>query len=355
MTCGATIAYAETMESVADDMSEAPPSVMCAVPRFYEKIYSRVMAAVLQGSPVKQKLFRWAIKTGQKYISEELAGRASFATRQKRAMADKLVFHKLKARTGGRIRFFVSGGAPLSPEINRFFHTVGLPILEGYGLTETSPVIAFNTFEDLKFGTVGKPLPDVDVKIADDGEIIVRGDNVMMAYYKKPAETAAAIVDGWFHTGDIGYLDGDGFLTITDRKKDVIVTAGGKNIAPQAIENCLKGSKYVEEAIVIGNKRKFISALIVPSFESLRLYALEKNIPYDTDADLANHPEIRGLFDAEIDLLCASFASFERIKKYVLLDHPLTIETGELTPSLKVKRRIIEQKFKGQIAALYEE
>ncbi len=355
MTCGATIAYAENMETVADNMSEVPPSVMAAVPRFYEKMHARVMEAVLQGPPIKQKLFRWAIKTGQKYVSEKQAGRVSFATRQKNAIADKLVFHKLKARTGGRIRFFVSGGAPLSPAIIQFFHAAGLPILEGYGLTETSPVISFNTFEDFKFGTVGKPLPDVDVKIADDGEIITRGDNVMQAYYKKPTETAEAIVDGWFHTGDIGHLDEDGFLTITDRKKDVIVTAGGKNVAPQAIENCLKGSKYIEEAIVIGNKRKFVSALIIPSLEPLHRYAVEKSIEHVTDAELVDHPDIRELFDNEIEQQCASFASFERIKRYVLLDRPLTIETGELTPSLKVKRRIIEQKFEDQINALYVE
>jgi long-chain acyl-CoA synthetase len=355
MTAGATIAYAETMETVADNMLEAPPTILCGVPRFYEKIYGRVMAAVLLGSPLKQKLFRWGIKTGQQYVSEKLAGDVSFATRQKYAIADKLVCHKLQAKTGGRIRFLVSGGAPLSPEINRFFHAAGLPILEGYGLTETSPVIAFNTFEDLKFGTVGKPLPDVDVKIADDGEILTRGDHVMLAYYKKPAETAEAIVDGWFHTGDIGYLDEDGFLAITDRKKDVIVTAGGKNVAPQAIENRLKGSEYIEEAIVIGNKRKFVSAVIVPSFETLRLYALENNIQHDNDAELVDHAEIRRLFDDEIEKMCASFASYEQVKKYVLLDSPLTIETGELTPSLKVKRRIIEQKFNDQINALYEE
>jgi long-chain acyl-CoA synthetase len=295
------------------------------------------------------------MKTGQKYLDESLEGKVSFMTRRKRGLANALVFRKLKARTGGRIRFFVSGGAPLNPEINRFFHAAGIPVLEGYGLTETSPVIACNTFEDLKFGTVGKPLPNVDVKIAEDGEILVRGDLVMQGYYKKPEETNLAIVDGWFHTGDIGHLDKDGFLSITDRKKDVIVTAGGKNVAPQAIENCLKNSKYIEEAIVIGNARKFVSAVIVPNFENLRVFADEKRISCDSDTGLVENPQVLRLFEEEIERLCESFASFERIKRFALLESPLSIESGELTPSLKVKRRIVEKKFKDRIEALYAE
>jgi long-chain acyl-CoA synthetase len=355
LTAGATIAYAENMETVADDLREVSPTVMCAVPRFYEKIYGRVMDAIEQGSGTKRSLFKWAIKTGQQYVDESLAGNVGFLTKRKRNLADALVFRKLKARTGGRIRFFVSGGAPLNPNINRFFHSAGIPVLEGYGLTETSPVIAANTFEDLRFGTVGKPLPDVEVKIADDGEILVRGDLVMQGYYKKPEETNEAIVDGWFHTGDIGHLDDDGFLTITDRKKDVIVTAGGKNVAPQAIENCLKNSKYIEEAIVIGHARRFVSAVIVPDFVNLRQFAAGKQIPETSDGELVNHPLVQDLFTEEVEQLCESFATFERIKRFALLDSPLTIESGELTPSLKVKRRIVEQKFKDRIEALYSE
>jgi long-chain acyl-CoA synthetase len=355
MTAGATIAYAETMETVAENMGEVSPTIMLAVPRFYEKIYGRVMDAVEQGSGTKRSLFHWAIKTGHKYVDEKLEGRIGFMTKSKRGLADALVFRKLKARTGGRIRFFVSGGAPLNPEINRFFHAAGIPVLEGYGLTETSPVIAANTFEDLRFGTVGKPIPNVDVKIAEDGEILVRGDLVMQGYYKKPEQTNEAIVDGWFHTGDIGNLDEDGFLSITDRKKDVIVTAGGKNVAPQALENSLKNSKYIDEAIVIGNARKFISAVIVPNFDTLRVFAEGRNLPYDSSKALVGHPQVEELYTEEIERLCEPFASFERIKKFTLLDSPLTIETGELTPSLKVKRRIFEKKFKDQIDALYTE
>jgi long-chain acyl-CoA synthetase len=355
MSVGASIAYAETMETVAANLAEVSPTLMIAVPRFYEKMHARVMEAVEQGSPLKKKLFRWAIDTGQRYVSEKLDGRLSFATKRKRALADTLVFRKLKARTGGRIRFFVSGGAPLSPEINRFFNAAGLMILEGYGLTENSPTVSANTPEDMRFGTIGKPLPGIEVKIAEDGEILTRSDSIMQGYYKKPAETAEVIVDGWLHTGDIGYLDDDGFLTITDRKKDVIVTAGGKNVPPQAIERRMKQSRYVEEAIVIGNKRKFISAVLVPGFENLRLYAIEQGIQHNTDEELIDHPDIRALFDNEVERLCERFATFEQIKKYVLLDRPLTIETGELTPSLKVKRRIVEKKYADLIDAMYRE
>jgi long-chain acyl-CoA synthetase len=355
LSAGVTIAFAESLDTVAENLQEVSPTVVCSVPRFYEKTYARVLESVERGSGMKRSLFNWAIKTGHRYVSEKMSGGAGFLTKRRQGLADALVFHKLKARTGGRIRFFVSGGAPLDPDINRFFHAAGIPILEGYGLTETAPVIAVNTFEDLKFGTVGKPLPNVEVEIAEDGEILVRGDNVMLGYYKKPEETNEAIVDGWFHTGDVGHLDGDGFLVITDRKKDVIVTAGGKNIAPQAIENRLKSSKFIDEAIVIGNKRRFLSALIVPNFDNLEQYALSKHVPHSTHEELTGHPKVQELFSGEIDKLGEQFANYERVKKFLLLDRPLSIETGELTPSLKVKRRILENKYKDQIDSLYVE
>jgi long-chain acyl-CoA synthetase len=353
LTAGVSIAYAETMETVADNMLEISPTIMCAVPRFYEKIYGRVMTAVEQGSGMKKSLFKWAMKTGEKYVAETLAGNVGFMTSRKRGLADTLVFRKLKARTGGSIRFFVSGGAPLNPEINRFFHSAGIPILEGYGLTETSPMISANTFDFLRFGTVGKPLPGVEVKIAEDGEILVRGDLVMQGYYKKPDETNEAIVDGWFHTGDIGNLDEDGYLSITDRKKDIIVTAGGKNVAPQPMENCIKNSRFIDEAIVIGNGRKFVSALIIPNFDNLRQFAVGRRIPHISDEELVGHPQVVELYTDEIARSCEAFAGFEQIKKFTLLETPLSIESGELTPSLKVKRRIIERKYKDQIDSLY--
>ena len=355
LTAGVSIAYAETMESVADNMLELSPTIMIAVPRFYEKIHGRVMTAVEQGSGIKKGLFKWAMKTGDKYVAESIAGKVGFMTSRKRGLADALVFRKLKARTGGSIRFFVSGGAPLNPEINKFFHAAGLTLLEGYGLTETSPMISANTFEHLRFGTVGKPLPGVEVKIAPDGEILVRGDLIMQGYYKKPDETNEAIVDGWFYTGDIGHLDEDGFLSITDRKKDIIVTAGGKNVAPQPMENCLKNSRFIDEVIVIGNGRKFVSALIVPNFENLRQFAIGRQIAYTSDDELVAHAQVFELYADEITRLCEPFAGFEQIKKFTILATPLTIESGELTPSLKVKRRIIEGKYKDRIDSLYTE
>jgi long-chain acyl-CoA synthetase len=353
LTAGVTIAYAETVDTVAENMIEVSPTVMIAVPRFYEKIYARVLNTVEHSSAVTQGLFRWAVKTGRKYVAEKTSGGASARTRSKRALADALVFRKLKARTGGRIRFFVSGGAPIAREIIEFFHAAGVPILEGYGLTETSPVLSVNTFDDFKLGTVGKPLAHVEIRIAEDGEILARGDNVMQGYYRKPRETSEAIVDGWFHTGDIGHLDEHGFLVITDRKKDVIVTAGGKNVAPQAIENQLKNSKYIDEVVLIGNRRKFISAVIVPNFENLLKSTVSQGLPTQNPGELLRQPQVRELFAAEVDRLCEPFAPFERVKQFVLLDRPLSIASGELTPSLKVKRRIVEQKLMAQIDALY--
>jgi long-chain acyl-CoA synthetase len=356
MSAGVTIAFCESMETVMEDMAEISPTVMCNVPRFFEKMYDNITKTVEQSSGMKRSLFNWAVKTGEKFVSEKLEGRrVGFLTRRKQGLAEALVFRKLKARTGGRLRFFVSGGAPLSPEINRFFHSAGIPMLEGYGLTETAPVIAVNTFEDLRFGSVGKPLPNVEVKIAPDGEILTRSDCVMQGYYKKPEETKDVIVDGWFHTGDVGYLDDDGFLFITDRKKDVIVTAGGKNIAPQAIENRLKQSIYIDEALLIGNKRKFVTAVVLPNFENLRQYAIGHHVPHATNEELVQHSRVHELYTEEIERLCEPFAKFERVKKFLLLHGPVTIETGELTPSLKLKRRIIEKKYKDEIDALYKE
>ena len=356
LAAGATIAYAESMETLTENLVEISPTIVCAVPRFYEKMYGRVLEAVEKGSGMKRSLFQWAVKTGNKYVAEQRSDRGvGIFTKRKHGLADALVFRKLKARTGGRLRFFVSGAAPLDPEINQFFHAAGIPILEGYGLTETSPVITVNTFEDLKIGSVGKPIPNVEVKIAPDGEILTRSEAVMQGYYKKPDETNEVIVDGWFHTGDVGYLDEERFLFITDRKKDVIVTAGGTNVAPQAIEIRLKQSKFIDEVIVIGNKRKFISAVIVPNFENLREFAVGKHIAHTTNGELVDHPQVAELYSGEIDRLCEPFASFERVKKHVLLDRPLTIESDELTPSLKVKRRILENNYKNQIDALYAE
>ena len=301
VTAGTTIAYAEAFATVVDNMEETSPTVVCGVPRFYEKVYAGIYEKIESGSKMKQNVFKWALNAGRRYVGEHLDGRVRFSTRRKLGLANKLVFKKLRDRTGGRIRFFISGGAPLASEINLFFHSAGLPLLEGYGLTETSPVVAVNTFEKFKFGTVGKPLPGVDVEIAEDGEILTRGESVMLGYYKKPEETREAIVDGWFHTGDVGYLDDDGYLVITDRKKDVLVTAGGKNVTPQAVENRLKMSKFIAEASLIGDGRKFVSALIVPEYTRLEKFARSRQITFATRAELIASPQVKELYEAEID------------------------------------------------------
>jgi long-chain acyl-CoA synthetase len=350
---GVTIAYAESVDTVPQNLLEVSPTVMVSVPRLYEKMYGRILDAVTAGSAIKKGLFFWAIGVGKKYVHEKLEGRLKGSTKMQYGIANRLVFKKLKARTGGRLRFFVSGGAPLSREIAEFFYAAGLPVMEGYGLTETSPVIAVNTFEHFKFGSVGRAIPGVDVQIADDGEILAKGPNIMLGYYKKPDLTNAVLDGEWFHTGDIGYLDDDGFLTITDRKKDIIVTAGGKNIAPQPIENLLKTNKYIAQVVVIGNNRKFIAAIIVANMENIQAFAKAAGIAFENDADLVANPRVVQKVHDEIEEMSEHLASFERIKKFVLVDKDFTIADNELTPTLKVKRATVEKKFEKQIDALY--
>jgi len=353
---GCTIGYAESVETVADNLLEIRPTIMISVPRLFDKIYAKVIDSVLTGSALKKKIFYWALKVGKKYGERKLANAPLSGFLQfKRNLAHKLVFSKILEKTGGRVKFFVSGGAPLSKDVAEFFYALGLVILEGYGLTETSPVIAVNTFENMRFGTVGKPIPGVEVKIAEDGEILAKGPNVMKGYYKKEAETKEVFEGGWFHTGDIGYLDKDGFLVITDRKKDLIVTAGGKNVAPQPIENMIKTNPYVSSVLVLGNNRRFISAIVVPDFEKLEPYARLKNIPYESLADLVKKQEIVDFLLAEIDRSTPNLASYEKVKRIILLDKDFEIEADEMTPTLKVKRNIVEQKYKNVIDSLYRE
>jgi long-chain acyl-CoA synthetase len=353
---GCSMAYAESIETVADNLIEVRPTIMVSVPRLFEKIYAKVIDTILAGSGLKKKIFFWAIKTGRQYREKSFLQQPISGSLRRRAnLAHKLVFSKILEKTGGRVRFFVSGGAPLSKDIAEFFFALGLVVLEGYGLTESSPVIAVNTFNNLKFGTVGKPIPGVDVKIAPDGEILARGPNIMKGYYKKEEETRETLAGGWLHTGDIGHLDEEGFLTITDRKKDLIITSGGKNIAPQPIENLLKQNPYILNAVVIGGKRKFISALIVPNFEKLEAYAKLKNIPYKSQKDLVQKEAIQEFFLEEVDRSTPHLAPYEKIKKVALLDRDFDIEKGEITPTLKVKRSIIEEKYKGMLDSLYKE
>lgn len=353
---GCSIAYAESIETVAENLLEVKPHIMVSVPRVFEKIYAKVMDNVLEGSALKRRIFFWSVKIGKKYAQkkldeEEISKWLSF----RRNIADKLVFTKIISRTGGRVRFFVSGGAPLSKDIAEFFYGMGLVVLEGYGLTESSPVISVNTLEEIKFGSVGRPIPGVTVKIAEDGEILAKGPNIMKGYYKKEEETKETLRQGWLHTGDIGYLDQENFLYITDRKKDIIVTAGGKNIAPQMIENQLKTNPFISNVVVIGDKKRFVSALIVPNFEKLKQYAEASGIEYESVKDLVENEKVVNFMMSEIDRYSANFASYERIKKIILLDRDFEIEKGELTPSLKVKRNIVEEKYKDKIDKIYQD
>ncbi len=353
---GCSIAYAESIETVAENLLEVRPHIMVSVPRVFEKIYSKVMDNVLQSSVLKRKIFFWAVKVGREYGQKKLQNQPVSGWLQfRKNIAHKLVFSKIIERTGGRVRFFVSGGAPLSKDIAEFFYAMGLVVLEGYGLTETSPVIAVNVLDHIRFGTVGRAIPGVEVKIAEDGEILTRGPHVMKGYYKMEAETEEAFKGGWFHTEDIGYLDEDEFLVITDRKKDIIVTAGGKNVAPQPIENILKTNPYISNAMVIGDKKKFVSALIVPDFDKLVDYAQYNKIPYENLSELVKDERVINFLHSEVDRSTPGLSSYEKVKKIALLDRDFEIEKGEITPTLKVKRNIVEKKYADLIESMYRE
>jgi long-chain acyl-CoA synthetase len=353
---GTSIAYAESMDTVAFNMTEVSPSLVLSVPRLYEKIYARVLDNALSGSGIKKQIFFWARGVGEKWADVKLAGREpnGLLAMQYR-VAHKLVFSKLQARTGGKLRYFVSGGAPLAAEINKFFYAAGMVILEGYGLTETSPLISVNSPTKFRIGTVGPAAPGSEILIADDGEILTKGPNVMKGYYKKPEATAEVIdKDGWFHTGDIGTIE-DGFLRITDRKKDIIVTAGGKNIAPQPIENAVKTNKYVSQAVMIGDKRKFPVMLVVPNWDNLEKWAQRNNIIWPDRRQLLGMPTIQKKMEKEVLGQLHGLAHFETPKKIGLLEHDFTIERGELTPKLSVKRKVVDKAYKSVIDAMYAE
>jgi long-chain acyl-CoA synthetase len=351
---GSSIVYAESLDTVPVNLIEARPTVVFSVPRLYEKMYARVLQNALAGGFIKKKIFFWARGVAEKWADEKLAGREPRGMlARKYAIAQKLVFSKLKERTGGRLRFFVSGGAPLAPEINKFFFAAGLIILEGYGLTETSPVIGVNTPEDFRIGTIGKPVAGVEVMIAPDGEILTRGPSVMKGYYNNPTATAEAIdAEGWFHTGDIGEIR-DGYIAITDRKKDIIVTAGGKNIAPQPVENLVKTNKFVSQAVMIGDKRRFPSMLIVPNFEQLEGWAKKKGIIWTDRAQLIRIPAVQEKMEHEVFGQCEGLAHYETPRKIALLEHDFSLEKGELTPTQKVKRRVVDRNYKEVIDAMY--
>ncbi len=354
---GVTISFAESVDTVAQNLLDVHPTIVAGVPRLYEKVYARVLENALSGSALKRRIFLWAKRVGEAWTAHRLAGvPVPLTLRLRHALADRLVFAKLRARTGGRVKFFVSGSAPLAAEVARFFFSAGLPVIEGYGLTETSPVLTLTPLDRPRLGAVGKPIPGVQIKIASDGEILAKGPNIMRGYYNKPDETREAIdADGWFHTGDIGELDADGYLKITDRKKDLLKTAGGKYIAPQPIENTVRLNKFVASAVVLGDMRKFPIILIVPNFENLERWAKERGLAYASHADLIRLADVKAKMEREVMGGLRDLAKFEMPKKVVLLERDFTIESGELTPSLKVKRRQVEKNYREMIDRVYAE
>ena len=356
ISSGATIAYAESVETVSDNLGEVKPTLMTSVPRLFEKIYGKVIESANAGSPIKKKIFWWAVNTGDKYVAAKFKGKISGGLNFKYKLATKLVFSKLHQRVGGNLRFFVSGGAPLPKEIAEFFYKAGILILEGYGLTETSPVITVNTEEKFKFGSVGSAVPGVEVKIAEDGEVLTRGPHVMKGYYKNPEATAETIdKDGWLYTGDIGVLDEAGMLYITDRKKNIIVTSGGKNVTPATIENLLITSPFIEQTMVIGDKRNYLTALIVPSFPALKKCAAENGISYSDVKELLTNEKVYQAVEADVQKLTKDLARFEQVKKFTLMPREFSIVDDELTPTLKVKRKVVAEKYADIINQMYVE
>jgi long-chain acyl-CoA synthetase len=352
---GVIINYAESFDTVAANLGEVKPTVVLSVPRLYEKVYARVLENALSGSAIKRTIFFWAKRAGEQWATLSLAGLPiPGALKVKKTLADRLVFSKLRARTGGRIRFFVSGAAPLSADIAKFFYSAGLPIIEGYGLTESSPVLTLNPLDRIKLGTVGRAIPGVELKIAQDGEILASGPNIMKGYFKQPEATREVLDEaGWLRTGDIGELDSDGYLKITDRKKELLKTAGGKYIAPQPIELLVKRNKFVANAMLYGDRRKFPIVLIVPNFDNLERWAQERGLTYGTRAELLQLPDVLAKVEREVMSMLRDLAKFETPKKVVLLENDFTIESGELTPTLKVKRRVVEKRYKDLIDAAY--
>ena len=350
---GCQIAYPRSVETLIADIKTVRPTVVASVPRIYEKIYNGVMEA----RGLKKVLIGWAVRVADRVADLRLAGRRPGGLLALQyGLADRLVFSKVKNAVGGRIRFFVSGGGPLSPTLNRFFYSIGLTILEGYGLTESSPVTNLNTLENLRIGTVGKPVPGTQIRIAADGEIFVRGPQVMKGYYNRPDATAECLsADGWLATGDIGVLDADGFLTITDRKKDLIKTSGGKYVAPQPIENRLKTHPLVEQVVMIGDRRRYCILLVVPAFRAVEEWARSQGIAWSSREELVSNPKVVEYVESEVLGTLGDLASFERPKKIVLLSHDLTVENGFLTPSLKVKRRVVQERLDAVIDRLYAE
>ena len=355
LSSGAQIAFAESIEKVASNLIEVKPTVMIAVPRLFERIYSKIRRGIDTSPEKKQKIFNWAISIGTQYQQANKTERGvTIGLNLKHKLANKLVYSKIRENIGGRLRFFISGGAALARELGEFFEAAGILILEGYGLTESSPVIAVNRPYNYKFGTVGQTMPGVEVKIATDGEILAYGPNIMQGYYKNKKETDETIKNGWLHTGDIGVFDAEGFLMITDRKKSLFKTTTGKYIAPTPIENLFLGSKYIDQFIIIGDRRMFITALIVPDFEALKEYADAHRITYKDPMELTQMKQIYEMLENDLGQFQRKLAGYEKVRKFTILEKPFTVEGGEMTPSLKLKRKVIEERYSNLIEEMYE-
>ncbi len=352
---GLTTAFAENLDKVGDNLKEVRPHFICSVPRVFEKVYAKILAGVAAGPPVKKKIFNWAIGVGRQVSRHQQRGQPlPPLLAVKRAIAHKLVFEKLHAALGGRLQWAVSGGAPLSRDIAEFFHAAGILLLEGYGLTETCPALTFNRPNRYKFGSVGQALDGIELKIAADGEILAKGANIAKGYFKQPEATAEVFEpNGWFHTGDIGRLDEDGFLFITDRKKDIIVTAGGMNLAPQNIENLLKADPFVSQVMVYGDRKPYPVALITINPEELQKFAREQGILSTDPAVIVKHPKVMERISRTVEEKNSQLQSYAKIKKFTILAGDFTQEGGELTPTLKVKRKVIAQKYMHALDDLY--
>jgi len=346
---GVTLAYCPFIDQLPAALREVRPSVFVAVPRVYEKIYGATVQKA-KGFP-KRAIFNWAVGVGRKRKPEILAGKTPTSSSWK--LANKLVFSKIREGMGGAVGTFISGGAPLGRELAEWYADVGIRIHEGYGLTETSPVIAVNNPLNHRIGTVGKILPNIEVRIAEDGEILVRGPSVFKGYWNRPEETKAALVDGWFKTGDIGNIDADGFLSVTDRKKDLIKTSGGKFIAPQPIENSLKLNSFIGVAAILGERRKFPAVMISPNFALLENWARTNNIPFSSRAELVANPKVQGLYEEIVESINANLARFEKLKRVLVVADEFTPENGIMTPTLKLRRRVVEERYHRQIEDLY--
>jgi len=348
---GCTLAYCSKIDDLPLVMKEIRPTVFVAVPRVYEKIFNRTTRQASVG--IKGALFNWAIKVGGRHIHEILAGKRPNALGWK--VANQLVYSKIRKAMGGRVQLFVAGGAPLGRELCEWYAKVGIEIFEGYGLTETSPLVAINSPGHNKIGSVGRPLSNVEVRTADDGEILVRGPNVFTGYWRMPEETLESFEEGWFKTGDIGTIDAEGFLSVTDRKKNLIKTSGGKFIAPQPIENSLKRNPLVGEAAVIGDRRRFPAVLIAPSFEHLNDWAQQNLVAFQDRSALVGHPRVQALYEDIVGTVNRDLARYEKLKKVLVLPDDLSIADGTLTPTLKLRRRQLEAQYRDSIELLYAE